>query len=74
MPRSTKPKFYDLSYRTRRLQQSLAWVNGVSQHDPVDNECCPDFSCCHPDFFHTDPAKRAERHRQLMDMYRENPI
>jgi len=22
------------------------WVKGVSVHNEVDDECCPDFSCC----------------------------
>ena len=25
------------------------WVKGKSIHNPVRGECCPDFSCCHPE-------------------------
>jgi hypothetical protein len=25
------------------------WVNGLSLHNGDRDECCPDFSCCHPD-------------------------
>jgi len=38
-----------LSYRQRLMYQTIRWVAGESLHNPVENECCPDFSCCHPD-------------------------
>ena len=35
-------------YKSLRLQQLKAWVNGTSTHNKVIDECCPDFSCCEP--------------------------
>lgn len=29
--------------------QTKAWIDGTSLHNALTNECCPDFSCCHPD-------------------------
>jgi len=29
--------------------QLSEWVKGNSLHNPVRDECCPDFSCCCPD-------------------------
>ena len=36
-------------YKARSEAQLVEWVKGNSVHNEVDNECCPDFSCCHPD-------------------------
>jgi len=33
-------------YRKRVLKQLQNWVDGKSIHNSVDDECCPDFSCC----------------------------
>lgn len=30
-------------------QQLCDWVDGNPQHRHDTDECCPDFSCCHPD-------------------------
>jgi hypothetical protein len=30
--------------------QLAKWVEGEPEHNHVDNECCPDFSCCKPEF------------------------
>lgn len=46
-------------YQQRALDQMDAWVNGRSEHNTVDDECCPDFSCCHPTCFEPDREKRA---------------
>lgn len=33
--------------RQERIDYQLEqWVQGNSIHNDVDNECCPDFSCC----------------------------
>jgi hypothetical protein len=45
-------------YRERARIQMLAWAQGRSYHEPVNDECCPDFSCCRPDLFITDAAER----------------
>ena len=33
-------------YVKRTYEQLLHWMNGVSIHNRVDDECCPDFTCC----------------------------
>lgn len=35
-------------YAKRNREQLENWVKGKSVHNIVDNECCPDFSCCKP--------------------------
>jgi len=45
-------------YKQRALECSLLWVAGESQHNEVDDECCPDFSCCCPTLFEQDKEKR----------------
>ncbi len=36
------------TYKLRVKQQLKFWVSGKSIHNEIDNECCPDFSCCVP--------------------------
>jgi hypothetical protein len=43
------------------VRQLLLWVNGISRHNNITNECCPDFSCCSPELFEEDEAKRRAR-------------
>lgn len=38
-------------YHKRVDEQGKAWVAGDSQHNEVDDECTPDFSCCVPACF-----------------------
>lgn len=45
-------------YKDRVNQQGRDWVNGASDHNDVDNECTPDFSCCEPSLFTRDREKR----------------
>ena len=33
-------------YSKRSDEQLNKWVNGESIHNDIDEECCPDFSCC----------------------------
>lgn len=35
-------------YKLRRNAQTVKWVHGTAEHNTVDNECTPDFSCCNP--------------------------
>ena len=35
-------------YKNRAKQQLEEWVKSNPQHNKIDDECCPDFSCCHP--------------------------
>ncbi len=46
------------AYLHRVRKQTLAWINGRPYHDPVTDECCPDFSCCAPSLFTRDTEKR----------------
>jgi len=51
------------TYEKRVRSQMMLWANGLSKHNHVDGECCPDFSCCMPDF--ADPLdKRREQFKQ----------
>ncbi len=36
------------TYRERCNYQVQEWAKGNSIHNTVDDECCPDFSCCNP--------------------------
>lgn len=33
-------------YKERTKSQLENWCNGISIHNDIDDECCPDFSCC----------------------------
>lgn len=46
------------SYKERARVQCLAWAQGRPYHNNIDDECCPDFSCCQPDLFTQDQAER----------------
>ena len=54
-------------YRDRAIGQLMMWVNGQPKHNTVDNECCPDFSCCYPDLLKGDQVTRGERMRQIIE-------
>lgn len=45
-------------YKERVKAQTLKWAMGQPHHNKIDNECCPDFSCCYLDMFEKDEAKR----------------
>ncbi len=51
------------AYRERGRIQCLSWAKGEPYHNRIDNECCPDFSCCVPDLFEQDQVKRWETYR-----------
>lgn len=40
-----------IAYHERARVQALKWAMGQPYHNNIDDECCPDFSCCHPDLF-----------------------
>lgn len=42
-------KEYLIPYRAALKAQMDAWVAGNPIHCVFSNECCPDFSCCHPE-------------------------
>ena len=45
-------------YRDRNKRQLYLWLSGISEHNQVDDECCPDFSCCVPSLFTKDYNER----------------
>lgn len=47
-----------LRYREATVAQLLRWHNGQRVHNAISGECCPDFSCCYPDMYETDPETR----------------
>lgn len=52
----------DPRYKERARNQSLAWAQGRPYHEPINDECCPDFSCCFPDLFTKDETQRWHWH------------
>lgn len=57
-------------YRERARVQALSWAMGRSYHNRVDDECCPDFSCCTPDLFEANVDKRWASYKK---QYGEGP-
>lgn len=40
---------YDgMTYEQSIKHQLEHWVAGTPTHNPIADECCPDFSCCNP--------------------------
>lgn len=39
-------KFSGMSEKDSIEYQLNQWLNGISLHNPIRDECCPDFSCC----------------------------
>ena len=37
------------TYKERIEYQLKEWVSGNPIHNQVEDECCPDFSCCKPE-------------------------
>lgn len=59
------PTLHEINhYHERAKAQMLAWAQGRSYHEPINDECCPDFSCCRPDLFVSDPAQRWYQYHQ----------
>ena len=51
----------ELDYIDKKINQTMLWMNGKPTHDHTYNECCFDFSCCCPELFEKNDAKRMER-------------
>lgn len=51
-------------YQERVKSQTLKWAMGQPYHNRIDDECCPDFSCCVPDMFEKDEEKRWTTYRK----------
>ena len=55
------------TYQERVSHQVEEWAKGNSIHNNVDNECCPDFSCCNPN------SKQPEEIREtFLAVYRKS--
>ena len=54
----------DAAYRERCRCQALKWAMGQPYHNRIDDECCPDFSCCVPELFEKDDARRWESYHR----------
>ncbi len=39
--------------------QLANWLDGKSEHNHVDDECCPDFSCCRPELLAPEHERKA---------------
>ena len=66
-----KNKIEGKTYRHRCRSQVELWAQGVSIHNTVDDECCPDFSCCKPQMKASDEERQTflnanEDERSLM--------
>lgn len=55
------------TYQDRVMNQGLLWINGISIHNYQDGECCPDFSCCHPELFEKDKRIREKMYWRSME-------
>jgi hypothetical protein len=63
---SSTPTYLQLGYIDKKIEQSMRWANGVPTHDTTYDECCADFSCCHPELFEHDAGKRFTHHAKFM--------
>lgn len=41
--------FDGMTYEQSANYQLEQWVKGNPLHNPIGDECCPDFSCCNPE-------------------------
>lgn len=47
------------NYKERCEEQLDEWVKGNPIHNKIDDECCPDFSCCKPELLASDEHRKA---------------
>jgi hypothetical protein len=40
-------------------EQLQSWLQGQPMHNPTRDECCPDFSCCHPELLAPEHVRKA---------------
>lgn len=50
-------------YKGMNYQQSVDhqvkhWADGIPTHNPIGDECCPDFSCCNPSSLMDEGARK----------------
>jgi hypothetical protein len=61
------------AYQERVIAQTRRWVEGNARHNVIDDECCPDFSCCMPELFEQDRGERLNELNRLLRRYNEQP-
>lgn len=62
---SLRTRFDDpQGYKDRSRTQMLSWAMGRPYHNTVDDECCPDFSCCYSDLFTENSDDRWARYKE----------
>lgn len=54
-------------YTEALLAQTRLWMKGISTHNRLTGECCPDFSCCHADMLTEQPKRDEWGQRKLME-------
>ena len=47
-----------MSYEESVTHQVKHWAAGIPTHNPIGDECCPDFSCCQPSLLMGEYARR----------------
>ncbi|MER8672977.1 hypothetical protein [Mesorhizobium sp. M0037] len=52
-------------YQERCRIHVLEWAKGNAYHEPINDECCPDGSCCNPELFEKDAAKRWQQYHEM---------
>ena len=62
----------DLHYHDRVLLQGLLWLDKEPYHNDIDEECCPDFSCCEPDLFEKNRSKRKKTINNFLKRVRDD--
>lgn len=56
-------------YKERAKSQCLSWAMGNVYHNNIDNECCPDFSCCVPELYKNVDERWAYYHDKFGAMH-----
>ena len=64
---ATMPKLTE--YQKRAYAQGVAWVNGRGEHNQVDDECLPDFSCCAPNLYVESRTERLAMFRRACNRH-----
>ena len=52
------------------LRQMERWVGGDSVHNSERDECCPDFSCCHPGLIWTEEKRKKFAEAYIYEDYK----
>jgi len=65
-----------MSDRESVTHQVKHWAAGTPTHNPIRDECCPDFSCCQPSLLMDEPARKRflEAHLSGDDETRHNML